>query len=68
MPVHMTDGTATLMEPAIDAGVAPPPMLLEQVYDALRDLARRRLALERAGHTLRATALVHEFYLRLAAQ
>ena len=37
------------------------------VYDALRDLAARRLASERPGHTLQATALVHEVYLKLAA-
>jgi RNA polymerase sigma factor (TIGR02999 family) len=36
------------------------------VYDRLRQLARRHLARERAGHTLQPTALVHEAYLRLA--
>jgi len=35
------------------------------VYDDLRRLARGHLARERAGHTLGATALVHESYLRL---
>jgi len=35
------------------------------VYEELRRIARRQLALERTGHTLRATALVHEAYLRL---
>jgi RNA polymerase sigma factor (TIGR02999 family) len=35
------------------------------VYDELRRLAAQRLASERAGHTLQATALVHEAYLRL---
>jgi RNA polymerase sigma factor (TIGR02999 family) len=38
------------------------------VYDELKRVARRALAGERAGHTLQATALVHEAYLRLAAQ
>lgn len=36
------------------------------VYEELRDLARRRLRAERADHTLRPTALVHEVYVRLA--
>jgi RNA polymerase sigma factor (TIGR02999 family) len=39
--------------------------LLPLVYDELRKLAAQRLASERAGHTLQATALVHEAYLRL---
>jgi RNA polymerase sigma factor (TIGR02999 family) len=39
--------------------------LLPLVYDELRELAVRRLRGERAGHTLQATALVHEAYLRL---
>ena len=39
--------------------------LLPLVYDELRKLAARRLALEKPGHTLAATALVHEAYLRL---
>src|SRR5260370_2319641 len=38
------------------------------VYEELRQLARRYLACERADHTLQATALVHEVYLRLADQ
>ena len=36
------------------------------IYDELRQVARARLGAERAGHTLEATALVHEAYLRLA--
>jgi RNA polymerase sigma factor (TIGR02999 family) len=38
------------------------------VYDRLRALARAQLASERAGHTLNATALVHESYLNLIGQ
>ncbi len=45
-----------------------PDRLLPTVYDALRKLAERRLAAERPGHTLQATALVHDVYLRLAAE
>ncbi|HEY3739519.1 MAG TPA: ECF-type sigma factor [Bryobacteraceae bacterium] len=36
------------------------------VYDELRRIARTRLKLERPGHTLQASALVHEVYIRLA--
>jgi RNA polymerase sigma factor (TIGR02999 family) len=39
--------------------------LLPLVYDELRKLAAQRLARERPGQTLEATALVHEAYLRL---
>ena len=39
--------------------------LLPLVYDELRELAARKLAQERPGQTLQATALVHEAYLRL---
>ena len=41
--------------------------LLSLVYDELRRLAKSKLAGEQPGHTLQATALVHEAYLRLAA-
>jgi RNA polymerase sigma factor (TIGR02999 family) len=46
-----------------DASVADELMPL--VYDELRRLAAQRLAHEKPGHTLQATALVHEAYLRL---
>ena len=39
--------------------------LLPLVYDALRRLAAQKLAQEKPGQTLQATALVHEAYLRL---
>src|SRR5215212_3939846 len=39
--------------------------LLPLVYDELRKLAAARLAGEKPGHTLDATGLVHEAYLRL---
>ncbi len=39
--------------------------LLSRVYDELRRLAAAKLAQERPGQTLQATALVHEAYLRL---
>jgi RNA polymerase sigma factor (TIGR02999 family) len=39
--------------------------LLPLVYDELRKLAAQRLAREKPGQTLQATALVHDAYLRL---
>jgi RNA polymerase sigma factor (TIGR02999 family) len=39
--------------------------LLPLVYDELRQLAAQKMAREKAGQTLDATALVHEAYLRL---
>ena len=39
--------------------------LLPLVYDELRKLAAQRLAQEKPGQTIQATALVHEAYLRL---
>jgi RNA polymerase sigma factor (TIGR02999 family) len=39
--------------------------LLPLVYDELRQLAAKKMAHERPGQTLEATALVHEAYLRL---
>jgi RNA polymerase sigma factor (TIGR02999 family) len=60
----MTDVTRILS--AIEDG---DPRAAEQlwplVYDELRRLAAQKLAQERAGQTLQATALVHEAYVRL---
>ncbi|MGP1272676.1 MAG: sigma-70 family RNA polymerase sigma factor [Phycisphaerales bacterium] len=42
--------------------------LLPIVYDELRAIAARQMAAERAGHTLEATALVNEAWLRLVDQ
>ncbi len=42
--------------------------LLPLVYDELRKLAARRMAQEKPGQTLQATALVHEAYLWLVGQ
>jgi RNA polymerase sigma factor (TIGR02999 family) len=57
----------TRMLAAIDQGdPQATEQLLPLVYDELRRLAAARLAHERPGQTLQATALVHEAYLRLA--
>jgi RNA polymerase sigma factor (TIGR02999 family) len=53
----------------LDAAAAGDPSaaaeLLPLVYDELRKLAAVRLAEEKPGQTLQATALVHEAYVRL---
>src|SRR5688572_19608370 len=62
----MADVTAILA--AIEQGeVAAASQLLPLVYDELRRLAAHKLAQERPGQTLDATALVHEAYLRLVS-
>src|SRR5262249_21188976 len=51
---------------AIEQGdPAAAEQLLPLVYDELRQLAAQKLAHEKPGQTLQATALVHEAYLRL---
>ena len=45
-----------------------PEKLVSLVYEELRALASAQLRRERPGHTLQATALAHEAYLRLHAQ
>jgi RNA polymerase sigma factor (TIGR02999 family) len=42
--------------------------LMPAVYTELRSLAKHYMSLERPDHTLQATALVHEVYLRLVDQ
>ena len=53
---------------AIEANPRAAAQLLPLVYDELRQLAARKLAQEKPGQTLQATALVHEAYVRLVGQ
>src|SRR3954465_555503 len=56
----------TLLLSAASAGdTAAMQRLLGAVYDELRAIAQQRMGGERRFHTLQATALVHEAYLRL---
>ena len=56
----------TLLLDAIQRGEPDAPAeLLSQVYEELRQLARAKMAREQPGHTLQATALVHEAWMRL---
>ena len=62
--VHMTDVTKVISQ--IEQGdPAAAERLLPLVYEELRKLAAAKLAHEKPGQTLQATALVHEAYLRL---
>src|SRR5262245_20508613 len=63
----MTDITRILT--AIDQGdPRAAAELLPLVYDELRKLAAQKLAQEKPGQTLEATALVHEAYVRLVGR
>src|ERR1041385_3919674 len=57
---------AKTMEEA-KADAPSPEELLAVLYDELRRLAAQKMAAEAPGHTLQATALVHEAWLRLGA-
>jgi RNA polymerase sigma-70 factor, ECF subfamily len=61
---NTTDATL-LLNAAAGGDRSAADRLLPVVYDQLRRAAQKNLAAERDGHTLTATALVHEAYLRL---
>jgi RNA polymerase sigma factor (TIGR02999 family) len=54
-----------LLQSWSDGDTTAPDRLMPIVYEELRRLARDYLRRERADHTLQATALVHEAYLRM---
>jgi RNA polymerase sigma factor (TIGR02999 family) len=60
------DDATLLMAAAAGGDKSAADRLLPLVYDQLRKAAQLDLAGERAGHTLSATGLVHEAYLKLA--
>lgn len=59
------DGVTELLSRWNDGDVAARDALIPLVYDELRRVAKKHLAGQRSDHTLQATALVHEAYLRL---
>ena len=61
------DGESTSSEPA-NGHPAAAESLFPLLYDELRRIAHRQLSVERVGHTLSTTALVHEAYVKLADQ
>ena len=58
------DSAPVPMQSSVGAAESLFPLL----YDELRRIAHRQLGLERPGHTLCTTALVHEAYMKLADQ
>lgn len=54
-----------LFEGSAGDGQAGGGSLVDEVYRTMREIAAREMARERSDHTLQATALVHEAYLRL---
>jgi RNA polymerase sigma factor (TIGR02999 family) len=64
LDVAMSDVTQILQQ-IEDGDPSAAEQLLPLVYDELRKLAAARMAAEPSDHTLQATALVHEAYVRL---
>jgi RNA polymerase sigma-70 factor (ECF subfamily) len=62
------DSSSPLLTELRERDAAAGGTLFPLLYAELRRIARRYLARERPGHTLQATALVHEVYLRLIPQ
>jgi RNA polymerase sigma factor (TIGR02999 family) len=65
-PQPQSEDATLLMAAAASGDKSAADRLLPLVYEQLRQAAQLGLAGERAGHTLSATALVHEAYLKLA--
>jgi RNA polymerase sigma factor (TIGR02999 family) len=65
MPVPADDRLTELLQAAREGNRTALDDAFPLVYDVLRRIAHRKLAAERAGHTLSTTDLVHEAYLKL---
>ncbi|MEO8131404.1 MAG: ECF-type sigma factor [Bryobacteraceae bacterium] len=61
----MTLGVSQILERLRTGDQLAMSELVKTLYDELRRIAARKLRSERSGHTLQATALVHEAYLKL---
>ena len=62
------DAVTELLTRWNDGDLTARDALVPMVYDELRSLAKKHLAGQRREHTLQATALVHEAYLRLVTR
>ncbi len=62
------DDLTQLLNHASDGGRISADQLLPLVYQKLRQVAAEKMANEAAGHTLQATALVHEAWLRVGGE
>jgi RNA polymerase sigma factor (TIGR02999 family) len=67
-PNHATDqeNLTRILNQIADGDASAADQLLPLVYQQLRVIARQRMAMENPGHTLQATALVHEAFVKLA--
>ena len=65
MSTDSTHDVTRLLQSWTDGNAQAPEELLPLIYDQLRRIAREYMRRERAGHTLQATALVNEAYLKL---
>jgi RNA polymerase sigma factor (TIGR02999 family) len=61
----MTDSEGSKVTQILRAGAGDDARLLPLVYAELQRIAQSKMRDERTGHTLQATALVHEAYMRL---
>ena len=65
-PGPTPEDATVLLQAAANGDRQAAERLLPLVYEQLRQSAQRYMAEERAGHTLSATALVHEAYIKIA--
>ena len=65
MPTPQSTPITQMLSDVASGRPAAAEHLLECVYENLRSIAQHRMAGERPGHTLQATALVHEAYMKL---
>src|SRR5262245_1147373 len=63
--LHAMSAVTRILSATSAGDPSPAEQLLPLGYDELRKLAAQRLAQEKPGQTLQATALVHEAYVRL---
>ena len=68
MAVSATTPVTQMLNDLSCGGSATGDQLLQVVFDHLKAIAQHRMAAERRGHTLQATALVNEAYLRLVGE
>lgn len=68
MDARLPSHTAELLERWNAGDPDAPPEVLDRLYAELHRLARRAFRRERAGHTLQATAVLHDAYLIVARQ
>ena len=66
--IHHMDDLTQLLNQVSGDGKVTADQLLPLVYQKLRQVAAEKMANEAAGHTLQATALVHEAWLRVGGE